>query len=108
VCDRVWGTDRWLPERWTVVSGHVQTACWSPCGSMLLFATSEEPLIYSLTFSKLETVFQGDNASRSALPVVDLTEVEVSEGERLVVFRICGESPCLAYHQKYVTINIAL
>ncbi|XP_021920486.1 aladin-like isoform X2 [Zootermopsis nevadensis] len=80
---RVWGTSQWLPERWTVVSGHVQAACWSPCGSVLLFATSEEPLIYSLTFSKVDTAFQGDNTSKTALPIVDLTEVEVNEGERV-------------------------
>lgn len=80
---RVWDTDRWLPERWTVVSGHVQAACWSPCGSVVLFATSEEPIVYSLTFSKLDTVFQLDEASKTALPVVDLTEVEFNEGERV-------------------------
>ncbi|XP_069684617.1 aladin-like isoform X2 [Periplaneta americana] len=80
---RVWSTDQWLPERWTVMSGHVQAACWSPCGSVLLFATSEEPLIYSLTFNLMDTVFQDDNVSKTALPVVDLTEVEVDEGERV-------------------------
>jgi hypothetical protein len=66
---------------------------------VLLFATSEEPLIYSLTFSKVDTVFQGDDVSKTALPVVDLTEVEVNEGERLVAFRMHGESPYSAYHE---------
>ncbi|PSN51777.1 Aladin [Blattella germanica] len=80
---RVWNTDQWLPERWTVMSGHVQAACWSPCGSMLLFATSEEPMIYSLTFSRPGSVFCSDDISKTALPVVDLTEVEIEDGERL-------------------------
>jgi aladin len=85
VCNRVWDTAQWTPERWTIASGHVQTACWSPCGSILLFATSEEPIIYSLTFCQRETVFQHDDASKTAVSVVDLTEVEVNEGERLVI-----------------------
>ncbi|KAJ9587941.1 hypothetical protein L9F63_018616 [Diploptera punctata] len=80
---RVWDTDHWLPERWTVMSGHVQAACWSPCGSMLLFATSEEPLIYSLTFNRLGSMFCTDDISRNALPVVDLSDIEVNEGERI-------------------------
>ncbi|GFG30807.1 hypothetical protein Cfor_04300 [Coptotermes formosanus] len=80
---RVWDTAQWTPERWTIASGHVQTACWSPCGSILLFATSEEPIIYSLTFCQRETVFQHDDASKTAVSVVDLTEVEVNEGERV-------------------------
>jgi hypothetical protein len=80
------------------VSGHVQAACWSPCGSVLLFATSEEPIVYSLTFSKLDTVFQHDDASKTALPVVDLTELEVNEGERLVTLRLHDKSPCSGLH----------
>lgn len=69
---------------------------------MLLFATSEEPLIYSLTFSKVDTAFQGDNTSKTALPIVDLTEVEVNEGERLVTSRMHGETLFSVYHENYV------
>jgi hypothetical protein len=61
---------------------------------MLLFATSEEPIVYSLTFSKLDTVFQLDEASKTALPVVDLTEVEFNDGERLVILRMHDDLPC--------------
>lgn len=39
-------------------------------------------MVYSLTFSKLDTVFQLDEASKTAVPVVDLTEVELEEGQR--------------------------
>jgi aladin len=98
LCDRVWNTDRWLPERWTVVCGHVQAACWSPCGSMVLFTTSEEPIVYSLTFSKLDTVFQHDETSKTAVPAVDLTEVKFNEGQRLVICVMHEDLPCSHLH----------
>lgn len=85
MCNRVWDTDKWTQEPWTIASGHVQAACWSPCSSVLLFATSEEPIIYSLTFRQQDRVFQRDDAFKTILRVVDLTEVEVNEGERLVI-----------------------
>lgn len=87
------------------MSGHVQASCWSPCGSVLLFATSEEPIVYSLTFSKLDTVFQLDEASKTAVPVVDLTEVELEEGQRLVTLRMHDGSPCSGLH---VSVKLVL
>ena len=104
MCNRVWNTDQWIPERWTIASGHVQAACWSPCGSVLLFATSEEPIIYSLTFCQRDTVFQHDDASKTALCVVDLTEVEVNEGERLVIFSTYVKSQGSFNHQNYKVV----
>jgi hypothetical protein len=65
---------------------------------VLLFATSQEPIVYSLTFSKLDTVFQLDETSKTAVPVVDLTEVEFNEGERLVTHRMHDGSPCSSLH----------
>ncbi|KAK6629857.1 hypothetical protein RUM43_003678 [Polyplax serrata] len=77
---RVWKTEKWIPERWTVVSGRVQTACWSPCGSVILFATTEEPLIYALPFDAVGSVFQSDDLS-NANPVIDLTPIDASVNE---------------------------
>ena len=99
---RVWDTDRWIPERWTIISGHVQAACWSPCSTMLLFATSEEPVIYSLTFSKSGSLLCSDDVSRNALPVIDLSEVEVNDGERLVF------PFCVTKHLQYKVISEVL
>jgi hypothetical protein len=65
---------------------------------VLLFATSEEPIVYSLTFSKLNTIFQLDEASKTAVPVVDLTEVEFNEGERLVTLRMHDGLPRSSLH----------
>lgn len=48
---RVWSTDDWTPERWTVPFGAIQSAAWSPCGGYLLFVTTDEPYIYSLCFA---------------------------------------------------------
>lgn len=47
---RVWNTQNWMPERWTVPNGTIQSAVWSPCGGYLLFVTTEEPILYSLQF----------------------------------------------------------
>lgn len=56
---RVWSTcNAWEAERWSVARGYVQSACWSPCGSFLLFVTSVESMLYRLQFHE-EQVFQG-------------------------------------------------
>lgn len=47
---RVWSTDQWIPERWTVPHGAIQSAAWSPCSGYLLFVTTDEPYLYSLRF----------------------------------------------------------
>lgn len=47
---RVWDTQNWMPERWTVPNGTIRSAVWSPCGGYLLFVTSDEPILYSLQF----------------------------------------------------------
>jgi len=62
------------------LKGRVQTACWSPSGSHLLFATEEEPLIYSL---RLES---NGSASSSAVPLVDVSEVvyDANDGEEVM------------------------
>lgn len=54
---RVWHTESWTPERWTIEKGAIQSAVWSPCGSYLLFVTTEEPFLYNLSFLE-EQIFQ--------------------------------------------------
>lgn len=49
---RVWETDKWSPERWTVANETVQSAAWSPCSNFLLFVTTGEPILYSLEFAE--------------------------------------------------------
>jgi hypothetical protein len=53
------------------MQGHVHTACWSPCSSILLFTTTEEPVIFCLNF--------GGESANAAVPVADLTQVAVGE-----------------------------
>ena len=59
-----------------------QCSCWSPDGSVLLFATIDEQTIYSLTFSKAFHDQPGSSigGSRVAVASVDVSSVEV-EGE---------------------------
>ncbi|XP_033762982.1 LOW QUALITY PROTEIN: aladin-like [Pecten maximus] len=75
---RVWETTRWSCEKWTKCLGRCKAACWSPDGSVLLFTTEREQIIYSLTFSTSRNdrgiVIGG---SQSAVASVDLSEVEV-------------------------------
>ena len=55
----------------------LQAVCWSPDGAVLLFATVDEPIIYSLTFSpnvNSNTVTVG--GSKAAVDVVNLAEVD--------------------------------
>ena len=56
-----------------------QTACWSPDGRILLFATVDEPTIYSLTFSQTQdasdTVIGG---AKVAVVAIDVSAVEIA------------------------------
>lgn len=69
---RVWDTiNQWNHERWNVLAGHVNTACWSPCGTYLLFSTNEEPLIYCLNFHPV------GGSSAAAVPIADMSQIQV-------------------------------
>ncbi|XP_039287891.1 aladin [Nilaparvata lugens] len=86
---RVWSSwQQWVPERWSLASGHVVSACWSPCSSALLFVTSLEPTIYALTFGQIASVFTTEDR-RGAVRVADLTAISVPSGNRVV--RVGGE-----------------
>ncbi|KAK9869656.1 hypothetical protein WA026_003404 [Henosepilachna vigintioctopunctata] len=76
---RVWDCKTWESERWTVLSGRVQAACWTSCGTHLLFATTSEPLIYSLRI-KSNAVFTSDfeSSNDQAVPLFDLTKIELN------------------------------
>lgn len=55
---RVWKTNKWAPERWTIPSGSIQSAAWSPCSNYLLFVTTNDTVLYSLCFLE-EQLFGG-------------------------------------------------
>lgn len=86
---RVWDTTKWVPERWRVLSGHVQTACWSPCSTVLLFTTSEESVVYALQFkpncAQLDTMFYSDTpvSEQAARVVINLAQEEAGNGTRV-------------------------
>lgn len=71
-----------MAERWQTMTGRVQSACWSPCGTTLLFATSEETIVYALAFNSTGTVFtHNSNASpQVAVPVLDVSKLELPNG----------------------------
>jgi len=74
---RVWSTTSWQPERWTVPGVQARVACasWSPDSNHLVFATSDEPLLYAVSF-----LADTDNA----LPILDLSEVLVDSETELI------------------------
>jgi len=47
---RVWETKGWTCDRWSVGSGRVAAAAWAPDSLQLVFATTEEPVLYCLSF----------------------------------------------------------
>lgn len=77
--NRVWETRTWVPERWNLLTGRIQAACWSPCNTILLFCTNEEPIIYSISFSDSDLVYVSNtgNTPNKALPLYDLSKKEL-------------------------------
>lgn len=75
---RVWDCRTWENERWTVLNGRVQTACWTNCGTTLIFATTTEPIIYAVIV-KNDVVFtsDSDSSSNQAIPVFDVSKVDI-------------------------------
>lgn len=56
---RVWQTNKWTPDRWTIPSGSIQSAAWSPCSNHLLFVTTNDTILYSLCFME-EQLYRGN------------------------------------------------
>ncbi|KAK3108185.1 hypothetical protein FSP39_002817 [Pinctada imbricata] len=83
---RVWETIRWTCEVWTKCTSRCKAACWSPKGDVLLFATENEPIIYSLSFAT--TTYDNKaviGGSQSAVAVVDLSEVDTQTEDGSIV-----------------------
>lgn len=79
---RVWECKNWTCDRWNTYLGHLQTSCWSPCGTVLLFVTSEETLLYCLVSKSAGNVFtHSPSPSNIATPTLDLGRVELPSGE---------------------------
>ncbi|KAF5291841.1 hypothetical protein FQA39_LY14178 [Lamprigera yunnana] len=78
---RVWECQTWKPERWNVLTGRIQACCWSPCGSVILFVTNTEPIIYALSFMQSEMVFANNlqNTPNQAIPVYDLSKGDIDD-----------------------------
>lgn len=75
---RVWECRRWTTEKWCNLSGRVKCAQWSLDGSMLLFATDNEPIIYSLAFQHSgDFKDPGTGGSKVAVQCADLSETVV-------------------------------
>jgi aladin len=47
---RVWETKGWTCDRWSVGVGRVAAAAWAPDSLQLVFATTDEPVLYCLSF----------------------------------------------------------
>lgn len=81
---RVWDTFKWNCDSWSTLAGRCQAACWSPDGTVLLFAVKGESVIYSLTFNKqLGDGCDYVGGSKDALPVADLSEIILNEGSEI-------------------------
>lgn len=59
------------------MSGRVQTGCW--CDGVLLFATSTEPIIYgAIVRNELVFTSQSPSSSNQALPIFDVSKVDLN------------------------------
>ncbi|KAL4221973.1 hypothetical protein ACF0H5_018021 [Mactra antiquata] len=79
---RVWESRTWSCEKWSTSTGTCKTACWSPNGNILLFATENQPIIYSLSFSEVcdetKSVIGG---SQTAVACIDLSQTEIQTAD---------------------------
>lgn len=75
---RVWDSRNWECERWTVLSGRIQSACWANAGTTLIFATTTEPIIYAVVV-KNDLIFTSDSDSSAtqALPLMNVSKVDI-------------------------------
>lgn len=61
-----------------MLTGRVQTACWTNCSTNLLFATTTESIIYRLV-AKTDQIFTSDTeeSSKQAQPLYDVSKVDI-------------------------------
>lgn len=70
---RIWSTEKWTSDKWSVNNlSRVQCACWSPCSSILLFATDSSPTINAIDFRKSDVFNGSTDYKKVAWPVIDL------------------------------------
>lgn len=76
---RVWSCQDWSPERWSVggAKGRVSAAAWSPSGDHVVFSVTDETVLYAMSF----TAGAGD----AAIPVVDLSQLAVHDGQEEII-----------------------
>ncbi|XP_017099572.1 aladin [Drosophila bipectinata] len=101
---RVWNcNNKWTTERWVCgPGGHVQTACWSPCGRFLLFVSSTEPILYRLQFVQ-QSMLQASAEEKEVLPIADLNACSIDASQTL----IGGPAQQLAWdpHGNYLVVT---
>uniref|UniRef100_H2YW86 Aladin seven-bladed propeller domain-containing protein n=1 Tax=Ciona savignyi TaxID=51511 RepID=H2YW86_CIOSA len=90
---RVFETSTWKNERWSKLSGRVQSACWSSDGTILLFALISDPRIYSLTFGNSKfTEKPVVDGSKHATVVLDLMSEEAPHAENVIHSMVWDET----------------
>ncbi len=81
-CSSIWSSVTWNCENWFTGSSRVKCVCWSADGSVLLFTTIAEPLIYAITVSSEFNIFSNVSGSDgNAICVADLSRQELTNGE---------------------------
>ncbi|BFY98151.1 hypothetical protein BsWGS_01191 [Bradybaena similaris] len=73
---RVWETKNWHSEIWSQLTGRCSACCWSPDGTVLIFAMENDTALYGVRFK------EGDSGSLSAVStsimLADVSQVNVS------------------------------
>ncbi|KAH9503246.1 hypothetical protein Btru_068553 [Bulinus truncatus] len=71
---RVWETKQWQWENWSNLTGPCTAACWSPGGSVLIFAMDGESALYAVRFT-VDGESQGVSAVSTSVLLADVSQV---------------------------------
>ncbi|KAK7577995.1 hypothetical protein V9T40_010200 [Parthenolecanium corni] len=81
---RIWSSVTWTCDNWYTGSSRVKCVCWSADGSVLLFTTTTEPIIYAIMVSSAFNLFSNSvSGNGSAICVADLSKQELPNGDLL-------------------------
>ncbi|GFS03919.1 aladin-like [Elysia marginata] len=76
---RIWETQRWNWEVWSELSGRCKVACWSPDGSVLIFAMEGDSALYAIKYAaNLTGKKDAQSAAGTSVLLADLSQVSVN------------------------------
>lgn len=97
----IWNTDTYTSDKWFIQKGFVQSFEFSPCGNFLLFVTSEDQFLYSLSFTDDNLFNAKGSKPKQALPIADLSKIVIGQTE------IGGKAKSIVWNGKYLALSFS-